>query len=104
MELRAQLRPANTDAATLYHVGSLAHGGQFVVGARAPGRIIVTNVSSAEATCRLFLDPRGATFDETTARRCWDFPIPGGESIDVEQPALRADAITWACRPARPAR
>ena len=93
MELCAQLRPASTTAATLYHVADFAHSGQRRKGTRGPGRIIITNVGSAEATCRLFLDPQGATFDETTARKCWNFPIPPGESIEVEQPLLDEDPM-----------
>lgn len=93
MKLCAQLRPEDTAAACLYHVGGSAHTGQLFDGPRGPGRIIVTNVTDAEATCRLFIDPRGETFDETTARRCWDFPIPPGDSIEIEQPEIREHLI-----------
>lgn len=67
--LLAQLRPADTNAASIYSPRA------NIVAEIT--RILVCNVSAAPATFRIFLDDDGTTYDETTAL-FWDAPLSDG--------------------------
>ncbi len=67
-----QLRPANTNAASIYSPPA------GVVG--TVQSIIVTNNTGSVASFRIFLDDDGTTFDQNTAL-FWDEPIPVGRAI-----------------------
>ena len=68
-----QLRPANTNAASLYS-GDVTWVGKC---------LIVCNTSSALAKARVFHDADGSTYDETTAL-FWDMDINPGESAIID--------------------
>ena len=97
-ELCAQLRPADTTAATLYAVGEIAHDRQRVFGKRGDGSLTITNTTTSEATCRVFLDPTGANFDEETVYYCWDCRLPDGQPITIPIPALTDTAARLGVR------
>ena len=64
-----QLRPADTNAASLY--SPPANRAVEIT------RLVVCNQSGAVATFRIFLDDNGTTYDETTALM-WDVSIGDG--------------------------
>lgn len=45
--------------------------------------IFVTNTSGAAATCRLFVDDDGTTYNETTAI-VWDMNIPADDILSID--------------------
>jgi len=67
-----QLRPANTTAASLYSPG--------VNVTTIISTIVICNTSGAAATCRLFHDDDGTTYDQTTALM-YDTPVPTEEPL-----------------------
>ena len=72
----AQLRPANTTAASIY-----APRSQFRIEIR---KFVICNTSGSAATFRIFHDDNGSTYDETTAL-FWDSPIDAGETVTIEE-------------------
>ena len=71
-----QLRPANTTAASLY---SPAASTETIVKS-----IVVCNTSGTDATCRVFVDDDGTTYDETTAL-LWDVTVTANAaSLTIE--------------------
>lgn len=67
-----QARPANTTAAAAFT-------------ATLPTEvtcIVVCNTSGADATCRLFHDDDGSTYDESTAL-FWDVAVAAGETLVI---------------------
>lgn len=67
-----QSRPANTSNATA-----------FTATLRTEiTAILVCNTSGAAATCRIFHDDDGTTFDQTTAL-LYDVSIPAGETLSI---------------------
>lgn len=76
-ELLAQLRPANTTAATLVSAPSAARGVRLSV-----VRIVVCNTSGAAATFRIFHDDDGVTYDQSNAL-FYDAPIGAGETLEI---------------------
>ena len=71
-----QLRPANTTAASIY---SPASSTETIVKS-----IIICNTSGVDATCRVFHDDDGTTYDETTALQ-WDVTVTAdSSSLTVE--------------------
>ena len=71
-----QLRPANTNAASLF---SPATGEKAIV-----LQIVVTNVDTASShDFRIFLDTDGTTYDETTAH-FWDEALAADTAIVID--------------------
>lgn len=68
--LLAQTRPSGTTAATAYTATARTE----------ITRLVIANVSGSSATCRLFHDDDGTTYDQTTAL-LYDATIAGGESL-----------------------
>lgn len=62
-----QLRPADTNAASLYSPGA---GEEVTINS-----LVVSNTSGSAATFRIFLDDNGSTYDETTSL-AWDISLP----------------------------
>lgn len=68
-----QLRPADTNAATLYAASKV----KGIV-----TDVEICNTSGEFAECRIFHDDDGTTFDQTTAL-CWDEDVLPGASVNV---------------------
>ena len=71
----AQLRPANTTAASLYSVAASTTA--------IAKSLVICNTSGAKATFRVFFDDNGTTYDETTAL-FWDHPIAANTTVQID--------------------
>lgn len=72
--IRAQLRPSDTNAATLYHVDGDNSPDGADIGPLGAGYVVVSNSTDNEVACRICHDPRGNTMDEST-QLAWDLPV-----------------------------
>ena len=77
-----QLRPADTNAASLYSPASAVDA--------VVKSIIVANTSGVDASFRIFHDDNGTTYDETTAL-FWDTPITADDTLVLGPFAAMAD-------------
>lgn len=90
---RSCVRPSDTNNTLLYHVGSTGSDTrkQLEMGGRGFGLVEVVNTTGTAATCRVFLDRFGDTYDETTALGGYDRSIPAGSNRLIVVPALCDD-------------
>ena len=72
-----QLRPANTNAASLY--GPPENKGVIV------DKIVVCNVTANTPTFRVFHDEDGTTYDQTTAL-AYDEALPANQRLVIDGP------------------
>lgn len=70
-----QLRPANTNAASLV---SPPDNTRLVI-----KTLVICNTTSSLATYRIFLDDNGSTYDETTAL-FYDVSIQGNQTVQID--------------------
>lgn len=82
--LLAQVRPANTTAATAF---TAATGLRTAI-----TTVVICNTSGAACTARVFHDDDGSTYDQTTAL-LYDVPLAAGETILFES-GVAADGFT----------
>ena len=75
VKMLGQLRPANTTAATLY---TKAQDAKVWL-----DRLHICDTSGAGATCRVFIDADGTTYDQTTAI-VYDKAVPADDYITID--------------------
>ena len=68
-----QARPSDTNAVSLYSPGASV---------QASVRVLVTNTTATDATCRIFVDDDGTTYDQSTAI-AYDVTVPANGSYQV---------------------
>ena len=83
LEQLAQLRPANTTAASLYQTPASTE--------TLIKTIFVCNTSTAPAKCRIFHDDNGSTYDETTAL-FWDVEILQNQTLELDVNIMADDS------------
>lgn len=96
-EIRAQLRPSDTNAAPLYQVTGTAPAGQILEGRAGEGLLRCCNQTTSAATCRVMFKRDKVDFDEESAV-VWDFSVPANETLIICTPALLDDRWQIAVR------